>query len=217
MNHTKEPWRVGKLTHPRDYETVRETVGPHEVVVDTDEGVYVIAGCNYNFPKDAKANARRIVACVNACAGIDTAFLEVAPLEMFKQIMDNSNYMAIKQQNDDLLLEVESLKERLKLSLENEPDWIEELRQHARGTLGKACEQRDELQKKWDYYQEFCKAQGANGITDLLVQRDKLLEAITAMLNSAAPEWETESGIAEYSEAVSKARSSIASAKGGAA
>ena len=38
-------------------------------------------------------------------------------------------------------------------------------------------EQRDELQKKWDYYQEFCKAQGANGITDLLVQRDKLLAA----------------------------------------
>jgi hypothetical protein len=39
-------------------------------------------------------------------------------------------------------------------------------------------EQRDELQKKWDYYQEFCKAQGANGITDLLVQRDELLTAL---------------------------------------
>lgn len=76
MSHTKEPWRLGKLTHPRDYETVRETVGPHDVVVDTDDGVYVLASCNYNFPQDALANARRIVACVNACAGISTENLE---------------------------------------------------------------------------------------------------------------------------------------------
>ena len=77
MSHTKEPWRLGKLTHPRDYETVRETVGPHDVVVDTDDGVYVLASCNYNFPQDALANARRIVACVNACAGIETHELEL--------------------------------------------------------------------------------------------------------------------------------------------
>ncbi|HXU93381.1 MAG TPA: hypothetical protein VFP33_06965 [Gallionella sp.] len=74
--HTKEPWRIGKLTHPRDYEAVQEVVGPTEVVVDTDQGPYVLASCNNNFPKDAKANARRIVACVNACAGLSTEFLE---------------------------------------------------------------------------------------------------------------------------------------------
>ena len=32
--------------------------------------------------------------------------------------------------------------------------------------------ERDELKAQWDYYQEFCKAHTANGITDLVVQRD---------------------------------------------
>ena len=75
-DHTEEPWRVGKLSHPRDYEKVRETAGPLDIVVDTETGLYVLASCNLNFPEDAKANARRIVACVNACAGISTENLE---------------------------------------------------------------------------------------------------------------------------------------------
>ena len=30
----------------------------------------------------------------------------------------------------------------------------------------------NDLKEKWDYYQSLCKAHGANGITELIVQRD---------------------------------------------
>lgn len=104
--HTPEPWRIGRLTHPRDYESVRETVGPHEVVVDTDEGVYVLAGCNYNFPQDALANARRIVACVNACAGIPIDMLEAMPSGPAALL---PMYARLEKQRDDLLAALEGL------------------------------------------------------------------------------------------------------------
>ena len=61
MSHTKEGWRVTELDR---------------VISDTMEKVnddYFIADC---FGPDAKSNARRIVACVNACAGNSTAWLE---------------------------------------------------------------------------------------------------------------------------------------------
>lgn len=76
MKHTKEPWRLGRFTGPASYEEVRETVGNMDVVVDTDIGPYVLAACNANFPDDARANARRIVACVNACEGISDEALD---------------------------------------------------------------------------------------------------------------------------------------------
>jgi hypothetical protein len=76
MRHTPEPWRLGKLSNIRDYDKVLETVGPHQIVVDNEFGPYVLADCNMNFKDDAIANARRIVACVNACAGLDTELLE---------------------------------------------------------------------------------------------------------------------------------------------
>ena len=38
--------------------------------------------------------------------------------------------------------------------------------------------QRDELQAKWDYYQEFCKSHEADGITQLVAQRDWLRAAL---------------------------------------
>jgi len=76
--HTKEPWRIGRFTGPASYEEARELCGAMDVVADTDDGPYVLASCNINFPNDARANARRIVACVNACAGIPTGMLEAA-------------------------------------------------------------------------------------------------------------------------------------------
>ena len=44
--------------------------------------------------------------------------------------------------------------------------------------LKQVKQQRDELQAKWDYYQEFCKAHGATSITDLVVQRDELVNVL---------------------------------------
>jgi len=60
--HTQEPWIVNG--------TIRiESEHEHGFVND---GWIIAEMCG----SDAKANARRIVACVNACAGIDTDTLE---------------------------------------------------------------------------------------------------------------------------------------------
>ena len=103
MSHTKEPWRIGRFTGPSCYEKVRETCGSMDVVADTETGPYVLAGCNHNFPDDAKANARRIVACVNSCAGISTKNLEdnIPIRELARR------YNAIIKQRDDLMAALE--------------------------------------------------------------------------------------------------------------
>jgi nitroreductase len=109
MSHTKEPWRIGRFTGPASYDEVRETVGNMDVVVDTDTGPYVLAGCNINFPDDARANARRIVACVNACAGYSTD-----DLEHFGRFLSSGeadalaeHHALIEQQRDELLAALE--------------------------------------------------------------------------------------------------------------
>lgn len=53
----------------------------------------------------------------------------------------------VTAERDDLALKVESLQEQVKLSWENEPNWINELRQSAKGALGRACEERDQYKE----------------------------------------------------------------------
>lgn len=132
-NHTKEPWAAYK-DGKREMNNVNHFIKS-------------LAGDLVSYGHLSEDDARRIVACVNACRGISNADLE----------MDNAAFIRVFNERTE--------------------------------------------------YQQLCH--------DLQRQRDELLEAIMAILNSAAPEWETESGIAEYAEAVSKARSAIASAKGG--
>lgn len=69
--HTKEPWCVGDTTHENG-----EFI---ETAIMALEGRAAIAVCldfGFNNLGMREANARRIVACVNACAGIDTEYLE---------------------------------------------------------------------------------------------------------------------------------------------
>lgn len=70
VEHTAEPWRVGRWLDGG------ETVGPQDIVIDTDIGPKVILSGNSNFPQEGKADARRAVACVNACEGFETELLE---------------------------------------------------------------------------------------------------------------------------------------------
>lgn len=74
---------------------------------------------------------------------------EIEFLSMNNAVLHNQ----IKQltaERDDLAIKVESLTEQLKQSWENEPEWIDELRQHAKGTLGRACEERDTYKQALD-------------------------------------------------------------------
>ena len=68
MAPTKEPWRTG---------------GDGTIVYDTEGWAIAIAAVFHGRrePEKSKENARRIVACVNACAGISTTILEGATFE----------------------------------------------------------------------------------------------------------------------------------------
>lgn len=67
--HTPEPWKQERdfVDGPRDSE------GYLTYKTENGEGAHSVAQC---FGPQSDANARRIVACVNACAGIGTDTLE---------------------------------------------------------------------------------------------------------------------------------------------
>jgi len=69
--HTKEPWRVGDGKKPF-YAWAGQIVAEHNF----DGSEFILASCNQNHEDEALANARRIVACVNSCRGIQTELLE---------------------------------------------------------------------------------------------------------------------------------------------
>lgn len=71
MSHTKEPWRVAEESFDNDgiQESVIRALGGRAVIAVTIDFVE-------NNPNMREANASRIVACVNACAGITTEGLE---------------------------------------------------------------------------------------------------------------------------------------------
>ena len=76
--HTKEPWKVSGTEH-------------------------IVAGGNYVVALDCKPeDARRIVACVNACAGLSTQCLEETGGGV-------EHYIAVIKQRDELLAALESI------------------------------------------------------------------------------------------------------------
>jgi hypothetical protein len=95
--HTKEPWKV---TKNRNYTGIYAEAG----------GPMVLASMN-DIHIACKPNAERIVACVNACAGISTEELEEV---IFKQRVDAvfAREMAIgnlADQRDELLDALEGI------------------------------------------------------------------------------------------------------------
>lgn len=65
MKHTKEPWVAEKTFQGRD-----------SSISDRRGNTIAIAYQNKNIDGDDLANAKRIVACVNACEGITNEALE---------------------------------------------------------------------------------------------------------------------------------------------
>jgi hypothetical protein len=72
-SHTAEPWRVATTA---DFFPLEEGETPRLCSIDGADGRSVAVSDYYVI---TEANARRIVACVNACAGIDTETLERMP------------------------------------------------------------------------------------------------------------------------------------------
>ncbi len=103
--HTPGPWEVGRGTK----EALFSWGG--QIIAKSDDGDYfIIVSCNQNYPKLAEANARRIVACVNACEGIPTAILEGDSTE-------KRDWKAVYADNATLTARVNELQELLVESL----------------------------------------------------------------------------------------------------
>lgn len=98
--HTKEPWRVNDQTASGIMDNA---------VYICDEDGHNLARV-YNDYGNQAANARRIVACVNACAGGGTDALEAAGTYPQAQIALNG-YLAVKVQRDKLLAALNELEE----------------------------------------------------------------------------------------------------------
>ena len=97
--HTKEPWNVSEEAFDND--------GIHESVIRGLDGLAAIAVTlefGPNNPGMREANARRIVACVNALRGVSTDHLEQYGLPDFAQKISD-----LIQQRDKLLAALESL------------------------------------------------------------------------------------------------------------
>ncbi|KKN75635.1 hypothetical protein LCGC14_0378730 [marine sediment metagenome] len=83
MEHTPEPWHL--YVQPG---------GGHIAVLHDKEGEFgnegiafmdaVLIGTKYTAKR--RANARRIIACVNACAGIPTAVLETQNVQSIAEV-----------------------------------------------------------------------------------------------------------------------------------
>lgn len=105
--HTKEPWRVGQ------FHSVLGKISETEIF-DSEIFADVIASTRTApMHPEAKANARRIVACVNACAGIETEKLEAVAF-LSPHLPDGHKDAAIeiaalRTQRDELLAAAKKL------------------------------------------------------------------------------------------------------------
>ena len=93
--HTPEPWKVDPDDRP-GYEW------NNHIVSATDPNQTICFMTHDNTPEniEGEANARRIVACVNACNGIKTESLE---MEVLSWITDETGQSSLKRERDELL------------------------------------------------------------------------------------------------------------------
>lgn len=98
MEHTKEPWKI-KHGHNSDY--------PMQIVGHDESSITTFDSFAKPKSKTTQANARRIVACVNACAEMPQEDLEelakVGVIELIVYADDMS------QQRDELLAVLEAM------------------------------------------------------------------------------------------------------------
>ena len=95
--HTKEPWKAGRRGN-----------GVSIVFAGRrSDNETIIANCSSN--QDDEANARRIVACVNACEGIKTETLEQYVSGIVNYSVEQSKIEMIVQRDN----EIETLLENL--------------------------------------------------------------------------------------------------------
>lgn len=137
--HTKEPWVVANEydnrvhvcapwsneVRPEDSETFGSYLGAHVCELPFNDGVPT--------REQARANARRIVACVNVCAGIGTEILENAP--DFSTAFLSSETIRLKEQRDELFAALKDLTGTVGLAIKGSIQWT--AHKNARAVIAK--------------------------------------------------------------------------------
>lgn len=102
MIHTKEPWAVDPDERPG--------MAWNNHIISADNPNMTICFMAHDNTADniaGEANARRIVACVNACAGIPTDDLEACPDRGLFYLASHADQLV--KQRDDLLAALQSI------------------------------------------------------------------------------------------------------------
>lgn len=141
--HTPEPWEYWEndrtgfgVKMPRKKKT-RFGAEPYAV----------IGGFEQEDRAEMKANARRIVACVNACAGCATEVLETAPVGFFNSTYGHPKYLEeITKQRDELLAALEKMNRAYVILMESARDRICD--------LGGECDGIDVMERNDPYLRE---------------------------------------------------------------
>lgn len=96
--YTPEPWRTdAECGFPQD-------------IHDSKGNLFLRCSSDFDNEIYGEANARRIVACVNACAGCATEVLETAPVGFFNSTYGHPKYLEeITKQRDELLAALDRL------------------------------------------------------------------------------------------------------------
>jgi len=134
QKHTQEPWQI-EQSEDSDYLRIGR--------ID-ERGIMPFVICSLHD----EANARRIVACVNACAGAEESTLSVINAmgglgEFWKDVGEaNTQLMGIKQQRDELLNMLKRTQDSLShISLHSECPWacgrIDEAFEEIEGLINK--------------------------------------------------------------------------------
>ena len=84
--HTPEPWRYSASWHPpvgngpHDTDANGNILWGYSLSGSNEHGGHILPTLGHTHNFDSGANARRIIACVNACRGIETGVLEETEL-----------------------------------------------------------------------------------------------------------------------------------------
>ena len=111
--HTPEPWRTdAECGFPQD-------------IHDSKGNLFLRCGSDFDNEIYGEENARRIVACVNACAGCATKVLETAPVGFFNSTYGHPKYLEeITKQRDELLAALEKCRKELSAWMRDHGDDI---------------------------------------------------------------------------------------------
>lgn len=123
--HTKEPWAIHPLMArivPEDH--ISRPIGADDDA-KVDAATYAQEICAMHWPdrnrseEEVLANARRIVACVNACAGIQTEVLETLEDKTLNELFKRQE--AEYQEQRDKLLRALKMVDRHSSDVADEP------------------------------------------------------------------------------------------------